>query len=178
MKIKTFFIIGICLVFCNMNIAQNLQKVYVNDEFKYSINFPGSWIVSTPKELYHVVRCETPDTTKVKQGSIRIMIQNADGEENLVTIVNRMTNPLKKFIAKDFTENKMDKITINGIEFLLYDCSFNYKKADLPERQRNINCYYLINNKLYCVMFWGNEQFYEQNKDLILKSIESFQLKN
>jgi hypothetical protein len=155
--------------------AQTLNKVFTNEEYKYSIVFPENWIIESRKEIiYHVISCQTPDTSKVKQGSIRIMIQDTGGEDNIELIAEKMTNPIKKFFGKDFVENKKGNITINGIDFFLYDYSYNYKNADLPERQRNFNCYYINNGKLFSVMFWGNESFFEMNIEMIMKSIDSF----
>ena len=154
--------------------SQMQNTHYVNDEYKYSIDFPENWIIESREEMYHVISCQTPDTSRVKKGSIKIIIQNVGDVNNIDLIVEKMTNPIKKFIAKDFTDIEKGKIIINGIEFYLYDYSYNYKSKDLPERQRNFNCYYLNNGKIYCLMFWGDELYFDNNKDLIMKSIESF----
>jgi hypothetical protein len=178
MKAKLFFLlICICFIKFNMCHAQKQNNTYVDNEYKYSILFPDNWIIESRKEImYHVVSCQTPDTSKVKQGSIKIMIQDAKGEGNVELLAEKMTNPIKNFLAKDFVENKKGKITINEIDFYTYDYSYNFKNADLPERQRNFNCYYIKEDKLFMVMFWGNESYFEKNKDMIMKSIESFKL--
>lgn len=155
--------------------AQAINKVYINEEYKYSIVFPDNWIIESRNEInYHVISCQTPDTTKVKQGSIKIMIQDSRSDGNIESIAEKMNDPIKKFLGKNFVENNKGKITINGIDFYFYDYSYNFKNADIPERQRNFNCFYLKNGKLISVMFWGNESYFEKNKDIIMKSIESF----
>jgi tetratricopeptide (TPR) repeat protein len=156
----------------------SLWQEYSNDQYNYSISFPKSWIVSVPKEQYHVVRCEylSSDTARLaSEGALRVMVQIKKDDVSLEDVI-KTNMRVVNIVGKDIYINKIEKATLNGIECILHDYTFNYKNKSIPQRQRTIAYYFISDGKIYNFYFMGETAFYNKNMEMIKKSLNSFKL--
>lgn len=162
----------ICISIISACFAQNTDiKIYNNNEYNYSIEYPALWKTEVPKEYYHVARFEYKLTEDNKQAdmSMRVMIpgkgNKKDGLESFLKIY--------KMFYKNYTEIKEEEIKINGQDCIYKEISYQDKK-DQSLIWHEIICIYERDDVLYNVMLSAKEALYKDNYKVLNKCINSF----
>lgn len=175
MKLILFYIVSLIILISTYTFAQSGQE-YKNNEYSYSIAFPVGWNYFEENNSPRLVHCELSKNDSLQSesdGTISIMVLNLKGNvTNEVEADQYLT--IAKLVSKDVKEIKKEARTLSGKEALYHVYTFKPIVEQSPSNYIQVRYYLQKNSYEYIVYFSGKEEIYNQYKNIIDRSLESF----